>query len=569
MEMKILLWVLTYAIHSTALILSVWVITRVFGSLSLGTKETLWKAALLGGIATASLQLASGVTPPWGNFALPAALDTDPVATTTHEVAAPVADAAVQRRIVQHDAGDLTITTISESRPTAATHTVTATAPMEPSVWPWVLLGLIGIGSVFALGRLGLAARRLKAKLANRRDVIEDPVLDGYLTLCQKAELTDKKKVRLTASSHLRSPVALRNREVVIPERAIDRLTQQQQQSMLAHELAHVIRRDPQWSLFTAIVEAIFFFQPLNHLARRKIAETAEFQCDDWAARQVGTGVHLAKCLAEVAAWIESGSGASPLAVSMAEEGSPIVRRITRLLNRRRKLDDAESSTAFALRVGTTVGLLGAAVWLIPGVSRGAHEVEPTAADPSALLAGALAMATLAEGEPQRDIVIRDVRGEDGRKYSRVLIERDDEIVRVEVDRADAPPPTPEPSGGVFSIHGFVDDPFSGGCGHIEIEIDDEDFDVDLEGMFSAGFPFSSGCDHGDRGGLDVFFGHGPRGRRHDHSERHRSRMERHQARMERHRDRLERKREKLERKADRLRAKAERLAESPQVFDL
>lgn len=568
MEMKILLWVLTYAIHSTALILSVWVITRVFGSISLGTKETLWKAALLGGLATASLQLASGVTPPWGNFALPAALDTEPVATTTREVTTPSADAAIERRIVRHDAGDLTITTISESRPAAATHTVTATAPMEPSVWPWVLLGLIGVGSLFALGRLGLAARRLRAKLANRRDVIEDPVLDGYLTLCQKAELTDKKKVRLTASSHLRSPIALRTREVVIPERAIERLTAKQQQSMLAHELAHVIRRDPQWSLFTAIVEAIFFFQPLNHFARRKIQETAEFQCDDWAARQVGTGVHLAKCLAEVAAWIESGSGAHPLAVSMAEEGSPIVRRITRLLNGRRKLDDAESSTGFALRVGSTVGLLGAAVWLIPGVSRGAHETPASSVEQATLPAGALAMATLADRAPERDIVIRDVRGEDGRKHSRVVIERDDEIVRVEVDRADAPPPPPEPSGG-FSLHGFVDDPFMGSCGHIDIEIDDDNFEVDLDAMFGAGFPFGGGCDH-DNAGLDVFFGNGHRHRKHDHAERARSRRERHEARMERHHARLERKRDQLERKAERLRAKADRLSnKATAVYEL
>ncbi len=499
MEMTALVWILTYAIHSTVLIAAVWVLTKVFPKLSLSSQESLWKAALLGGVATATLQLATGATPPWGHFALPSQLDTAPVAVVTERAPRPVeAQPIVQRKIVKHDSGDLTITTIQDAKPAAAPMAVvTRTEPLPASPWPWVLLGLVGVGSLFALVRLGLSARRLRAKLRGRRDVIEDPVLEAFLALCQKAELNDKKRVRLTASPHLRSPLALWSREIVLPERAVERLTAAQQEAMVAHELAHLIRRDPYWSVLTAMVEALFFFQPLNHLARRKIQEVAELQCDDWAARTTGTGVHLAKCLAEVAAWLEDGETTSAIAVSMADDGSPIVRRITRLLHGKQGRNRESGSHAmFAMRVGSTIGLLGLTAWLVPGVTRAAVERTAKADTPPPTDPGLYAASMQAEPPALGEIVVRDLEGEDGRRRSQVRIERDDETVRVEVERTpEPPPPPPLPEqrdsisihihGGVFEPFGF---PFGDGFGWLDMrfQFDDDDFDADIEGIFGG-----------------------------------------------------------------------------------
>jgi beta-lactamase regulating signal transducer with metallopeptidase domain len=502
MEMTALVWILTYAIHSTVLIVAVWVVTKVFHKMSLSSQEALWKAAFLGGLATATLQLAAGATPPWGHFSLPAQLDTQPVVVTTEPAAPAEVEPVIERRIVKHDAGDLTITTIQDAKSAAApAAVVTRTTPLPPSPWPWVLLGLVGLGSAFALVRLGLSARRLAARLRARRDVIEDPVLEAFLSLCQKAELGEKKRLRLTASPHLRSPLALWSREIVLPERALERLTPQQQESMVAHELAHIVRRDPHWSVLTAVVEALFFFQPLNHLARRKIRDVAEFQCDDWAARVTGTGVHLAKCLAEVAAWIEDGEATSAIAVSMADDGSPIVRRITRLLHgKRARARESGSHAMFGVRVGSTIGLLGLTAWLVPGVSRAAHEGErPATSDGAAGPAAyAAAMSAVPTDRDRGDIVVRELGGEGGKKRSQVRIERDDEVVRVEVERAPAPPPpppVPENDGGGISIriHGGVVDPFGfpfgEGFGWLDMDVEvDDDFDLDVEGMFGCGW---------------------------------------------------------------------------------
>src|SRR5438093_5821577 len=130
------------------------------------------------------------------------------------------------------------------------------------------------------------------------------------------------------------SPVALGLSEICVPELALSDLGAEQQRSMLAHELAHLARRDSLWLAGASLIERCFFFQPLNRLARRELETTAEYLSDEWATRKTGSAVALAKCLATVAEWIQ----ASPLGVpvaGLAERRSFLVSRIARLLEGR------------------------------------------------------------------------------------------------------------------------------------------------------------------------------------------------------------------------------------------
>ena len=538
-------WLLTYAVHSTALIALVWLLTSIIPKISLGTKEALWKVALLGPLMTATVHQVAGVPSVFGSLPVPQALRTDvaeplptapppaPVVLASNggmvQIASSDGAPAVERRVVRHRAGDLEITTIRQRQaPTAAAATA-APAPTEPSPWPMVLLGLWGVGAVLGLARLGWSAHRLKKQLAGRRDVIEDPVLEGYLDLCSKAGL--KKRPRLTASAHLRSPIALGRREICLPERAVDSLSPPQQQGMLAHELAHLVRHDPLWNVVTAVFEAVFFFQPLNYIARRKIQEVAEFQCDDWAARQTGTGVHLAKCLAEVAGWVEDGPPMTAAATSMAASGSPIVRRITRLLHERRRGGRVHPVG----RVALTIGTLGTIIALVPGVSQAEHGAA--APSPRAVTVASL-------GNAPHGVVFEDL-SDAGHDRSTIRVLAGDEVVEINVQSPNDPPPpppapAPEPPRDRMEIriHGHVgpwggwgfDDSWLGmlglGIGGVEIHFEDGD------GAFS-------------------YFDHG----RHEHhrARAHARSQERARARLERHRERLERQAERLERRAERI----------------
>jgi hypothetical protein len=196
--------------------------------------------------------------------------------------------------------------------------------------WP-ILAGLFVAGLVVSVGRLMWLAWRLRGVLRGRETLTQGALRGRLVVLLGRARLAPG-QVRLTVSPVLRSPVALASGEIVVPTRALE-LDARQQEAMLAHELAHVVRRDPAWLVLAAVIEAALFIQPLNRVARRGMQEAAEELSDDWAVRHIGDGLHLARCLAEVAGWLEHGHQREMFVSPMASEGgSMLVRRVRRLL---------------------------------------------------------------------------------------------------------------------------------------------------------------------------------------------------------------------------------------------
>ena len=180
-------------------------------------------------------------------------------------------------------------------------------------------------------------------------------MLDGRL-LAELDQLTReaglRRRPRLTSTdAHLEPDRARRRRDLPARESALTELDLEQQRSMLAHELgtSRVAIRSGSGS--SALVERVFWIQPLNRMARRGIATSAEYLCDEWAVRRTGSGVALARCLAQVAEWIQ----ASPLGVpvaGMAEERSLLVSRVERLLAGRRFDAPAEAGPGHRLGSG-------------------------------------------------------------------------------------------------------------------------------------------------------------------------------------------------------------------------
>src|SRR6185503_12101247 len=187
---------------------------------------------------------------------------------------------------------------------------------------------------------------------------------------------------RLTCTSRISSPIALGVNEICVPDIALTDLDADQQRSLLAHELAHLARRDPIWLGVASLIECVLWIQPLNRVANRQIATSAEFLCDDWAVSRTGSGVPLARCLAQVAEWIQ----ASPLGVpvaGMAEERSLLVSRVARLVDGVKPSNHSRRGLALA-----TVGVLVATILVAPGVSGKANSLlladelqKPTSTD--------------------------------------------------------------------------------------------------------------------------------------------------------------------------------------------
>ncbi|WP_146156005.1 M56 family metallopeptidase, partial [Enhygromyxa salina] len=427
-------WMLTYLIHSTILILAVWLICRGIRPLAKrigpGGENLGWKLALLGGFVTATVQVAAGVTPALGALEL----ETGPKLVEQQRVESQpeLAPAPARRVVIRQDGEAVTLgaspapaASVGPSGAEVAAAPVNSPAPL----WPKLLLVAWMIGALVALVRLALSVRTLRRRLAERSEVLEDPVLESFLTLCRDTEIN--RKIRLTQSANIGSPIALWRAEIVVPQRAVEELSPAAMRAVLGHELAHLQRRDPHWLAIAAVIESLFFFQPLNRLARRGMQESAELLCDDWAIAQTGDGVQFAKSLAEVATWTKA-RGSSLLLAGMVSSQRPLVRRVRRALDGDPlRFEQNEGARATRMLVG--LATLSALIMVAPGAVDASPPQQPPAPDPTRpdLRASAASDAHEAREQAEREAIAAAARAREAREVA----ERAEQAAR-EAERA-------------------------------------------------------------------------------------------------------------------------------------
>lgn len=314
-------WLSTYLLHSTFLLLAALGLARWLGSRQLPLQESLLRVAVVGGLLTATLQVGLGWEPAVGSIPYPVS---PPSAWN-----APGAEAAsLGPSELGSGPGTSQEGPIAGERPGAPV--LAATRGVSGGSWLWLVVVLWVVGGVLATGRLLLLAAALGRRLRDRVPIERGMVFRLFWRLLAAADID--RPTRLSHCARLRVPIALglTGREVCLPPRVLRQLPREQLETVLAHELAHLERRDPIWLLVMRSIECLLFVQPLNRLARRRLQELAEYGCDDWAARHTGRPDTLARCLTEVATWsVEEARLA--LAPTMASR-SGLGRRVRRLL---------------------------------------------------------------------------------------------------------------------------------------------------------------------------------------------------------------------------------------------
>ena len=165
-------------------------------------------------------------------------------------------------------------------------------------------MGFLGWLTIIALliFKFCMSFSQLRRQIGERVQIHHGPLRENLDLLL--AQTGSRRKIKLTCSTNIVSPIAFGYREICPPVRAMRELSENEQRTMLAHELAHLLRHDPLWLITTLIINSVLFFQPLNHLARRKLEETAEYLCDDWALMHTSQKIDFAKCLTQVAEWV-------------------------------------------------------------------------------------------------------------------------------------------------------------------------------------------------------------------------------------------------------------------------
>lgn len=349
----LLWWMLTYALHSSLLLGGTWLFT-LKGIRSEPLRDTLWKAALVGGVLTATVQVLAGWQPSYSIAVSPSVAAMAPPSGSLNP--------GIQDRV--SEAGRPYVS-VENSKLSAAPDVLSPPGELDRtgrSIAVWLLV-FWALGAGVALFRLTVAQLRLTRMLRSRQPVTTPALLAALEELSREAGV--RRPVRLTQARGLATPVALGSSEICFPPRAVTGLDAEQQRCVLAHELAHLVRRDPLWLNLLCLLESVFFFQPLNRLGRRRFQELSEYLCDDWAVRHTGGALTLARCLAEIAGWVTPPIQRLAL-TAIAESGPPLTRRVQRLLTN----THPPASPAWWTRVAMATGVLALAAGFAPGVSQ-------------------------------------------------------------------------------------------------------------------------------------------------------------------------------------------------------
>ncbi len=348
-----------FVLHATLLLTLVWAIERIGWLKHPGWAEFAWRAALFGAFISVMFEFlptrdtdALGL-PVSSRAAISASASSDgasqdgSASLTSANLTAASAELASANAALSNTnttARDVAMADVATSAPTASRAETTVKANMQTAATPammqstaweldagWLSVALqvwmfgVVLMSLWTL-RQFLALRRLKRRM--RRDRL--PASDAMQA--DVAQLSAQMALRAPAVHvlpDLASPLVLSN-TVLLPRWA-EGLDRTQRIAMLAHELAHLRRRDPLWRPLQRIALIPLFFHPLAWRAVRRLEALAETLCDRAAVERSGSARALAECLAECLA--RQSEQRNPMwAVAMAEHSDGIVARVRHLL---------------------------------------------------------------------------------------------------------------------------------------------------------------------------------------------------------------------------------------------
>ena len=195
------------------------------------------------------------------------------------------------------------------------------------------MLGPIWLAGFAASLAFLLAGFARLAWLASRSErVVNKNWTDLAATLSRRFGL--RRPVLLLQSDHptLLVTWGLRRPKVILPAAARG-WTDQRVQIVLAHELAHIRRRDWPTQMGAELLRAVYWFNPLIWIACRRLRRESEHACDDAVLGLGVEGTEYASTLLDLARSFKQHHRTFFPAPAMARPSS-LERRVTAMLNR-------------------------------------------------------------------------------------------------------------------------------------------------------------------------------------------------------------------------------------------
>jgi beta-lactamase regulating signal transducer with metallopeptidase domain/peroxiredoxin len=156
--------------------------------------------------------------------------------------------------------------------------------PPTLSRWnaPPIIAGLYLIYFFAGVGKLLLRLNRTSRIVARRIPLASEA---AALPVLQARLKASKRIVDVFASSDLHGPATVTwPQPMILLPKAFDRMAGAEKAVVMAHELAHVQRRDFEANLLLEAISSVISYHPATSWLKRRIAECREAICDEMAA---------------------------------------------------------------------------------------------------------------------------------------------------------------------------------------------------------------------------------------------------------------------------------------------
>jgi beta-lactamase regulating signal transducer with metallopeptidase domain len=229
--------------------------------------------------------------------------------------------------------------------------------PLLPSLVVLWGAGVLGL-SLRTVGGWALVQRLRRSGLA-----WPTPLREGALDRLLGA-LRVSAPVRLYESALIQVPTVIGwlRPMILLPASAVTGLSPTQLELILAHELAHIRRRDYLVNLLQTAVETLLFYHPAVWWVSHRMRIERELCCDDLAVAAGGDAAGYARALADLEGLC---SGAPALA--MAATGGSLWERIARLVGPPQHLSRTSRGLATVLTLASLSLALGVGTSLLSG----------------------------------------------------------------------------------------------------------------------------------------------------------------------------------------------------------
>ncbi|WP_266203505.1 M56 family metallopeptidase [Pontibacter kalidii] len=221
--------------------------------------------------------------------------------------------------------------------------------PLLVTLW---LLGLV-LMSVRFIGGLAYTQRLRHYKTTALGEQWQQKLngLQKRLGMQQAVRLAESALVQVPMAIGVAKPV------ILLPMGAVTGLTQAQVEAILAHELAHILRKDYLLNLVQSVVDMLYFYHPAMWWVSGVVRAEREHCCDDVAVALCGDSLTYARALTELEAMRMP--AAPGMAVAFSGQRGSLMNRIRRLVGQPLKPTFTEG---FAAGLVLVVGMLALSV---------------------------------------------------------------------------------------------------------------------------------------------------------------------------------------------------------------